>query len=65
MRFTFAAVTALAAAQPGIDAALLREVEAACAAVWMHGKAAEAFGPGLIAEDLPAMLPKIFAELVG
>ncbi|MAU95978.1 MAG: bifunctional ADP-dependent NAD(P)H-hydrate dehydratase/NAD(P)H-hydrate epimerase [Fulvimarina sp.] len=39
--------------------------EAACAAVWMHGKAAEAFGPGLIAEDLPAMLPKIFAELVG
>ncbi|MBO0664431.1 NAD(P)H-hydrate dehydratase [Jiella sp. MQZ9-1] len=37
--------------------------EAACAAVWMHGKAAEMFGPGLIAEDLPAMLPKVFARL--
>ncbi|MBP0615207.1 NAD(P)H-hydrate dehydratase [Jiella sp. KSK16Y-1] len=38
--------------------------EAACAAVWMHGKAAEAFGPGLIAEDLPAMVPKVLADLI-
>ena len=30
--------------------------EAACAAVWLHGKAAAAFGPGLIAEDLPDLL---------
>ncbi|WAJ31015.1 NAD(P)H-hydrate dehydratase [Antarcticirhabdus aurantiaca] len=37
--------------------------EAACAGVWMHGKAAEAFGPGLIAEDLAPMLPKVLAEL--
>ncbi|MCB8838514.1 NAD(P)H-hydrate dehydratase [Aurantimonas sp. VKM B-3413] len=37
--------------------------EAAAAAVWMHGKAAEAFGPGLISEDLPAMLPRVWAEL--
>ncbi|MCP3056344.1 NAD(P)H-hydrate dehydratase [Aurantimonas marianensis] len=37
--------------------------EAACAAVWMHGRAAELFGPGLISEDLPAMLPKVHREL--
>ena len=37
--------------------------ESACAGVWMHGKAAEAFGPGLIAEDLAPMLPRVFAEL--
>ena len=37
--------------------------EAACAAVWMHGRAAELFGPGLIAEDLAPTLPRVFAEL--
>ncbi len=30
--------------------------DAACAAVWLHGRAAAAFGPGLIAEDLPDMV---------
>ena len=42
---------------------------AACAAVWLHGEAAREFGPGLISEDLPDMLPKVyrrlFAELDG
>lgn len=37
--------------------------EAASAAVWMHGKAAEAFGPGLIAEDLPGQLPSVLRDL--
>jgi NAD(P)H-hydrate epimerase len=36
---------------------------AACAAAWMHGEAANRFGPGLIAEDLPEMLPEVFAAL--
>jgi NAD(P)H-hydrate epimerase len=36
---------------------------AACAAVWLHGAAASAFGPGLIAEDLPEMIPKALAAL--
>jgi hydroxyethylthiazole kinase-like uncharacterized protein yjeF len=36
--------------------------EAASIGVWMHGEAAGAFGPGLIAEDLPEMLPEIFAD---
>lgn len=37
--------------------------EAASAAVWMHGAAARAFGPGLIAEDLPEQMPKVLAAL--
>jgi NAD(P)H-hydrate epimerase len=37
--------------------------EAACAAVWLHGAAAAAFGPGLIAEDLPDRLPQVLRAL--
>jgi NAD(P)H-hydrate epimerase len=36
---------------------------AASAAVWMHGAAARAFGPGLIAEDLPETVPIILKDL--
>jgi NAD(P)H-hydrate epimerase len=36
---------------------------AAAAAVWLHGAAAAAFGPGLIAEDLPDLLPGVFRHL--
>jgi len=32
---------------------------AACSAVWLHGAAAQDAGAGLIAEDLPGLLPKI------
>ncbi|HWM30838.1 MAG TPA: NAD(P)H-hydrate dehydratase [Methyloceanibacter sp.] len=35
----------------------------ASAAVWLHGAAAKAFGPGLIAEDLPEMLPSVLRDL--
>ena len=38
---------------------------AAAAGVWLHGAAATAFGPGLIAEDLPDMLPIVFRRLLG
>jgi hydroxyethylthiazole kinase-like uncharacterized protein yjeF len=39
--------------------------EAACCAVWMHAEAGARFGPGLIAEDLPDLLPAIMSELLG
>lgn len=37
---------------------------AACAAVWLHGATAAAFGPGLIAEDMPDLLPKTLTCLL-
>jgi NAD(P)H-hydrate epimerase len=37
--------------------------ESACAAAWLHGEAAAAFGPGLIAEDLPDLLPQALRRL--
>ena len=37
--------------------------EAAAAAAWLHGEAANEYGPGLIAEDLPEMLPIILRRL--
>ncbi len=37
--------------------------EATGAAVWLHGAAARAHGPGLIAEDLPEMLPSVLDDL--
>ena len=36
---------------------------AAAAAVWLHGAAATEFGPGLIAEDLPDLLPFVLRRL--
>jgi hydroxyethylthiazole kinase-like uncharacterized protein yjeF len=39
--------------------------EAASCAVWLHGAAARAFGPGLIAEDLPETLPQVLRALAG
>ena len=38
--------------------------DAACAAAWLHGAAAKAFGPGLVAGDLPDMLPQILRNLL-
>jgi NAD(P)H-hydrate epimerase len=36
---------------------------AASAAAWIHGAAAEDFGPGLLAEDLPDLLPGVLRRL--
>lgn len=37
---------------------------ATCAGVWMHGEAAIRFGPGLIASDIPDMVPSILRDLL-
>jgi NAD(P)H-hydrate epimerase len=37
--------------------------EAGCAAAWLHGKSAAAFGPGLIAEDISESLPGVLRRL--
>jgi NAD(P)H-hydrate epimerase len=36
---------------------------AACAAVWLHGKAGENLGFGLIADDLPEALPGLMSAI--
>jgi len=36
---------------------------AAAAAVWLHGAAASEFGPCLMSEDLPDLLPVVFRHL--
>lgn len=51
----------------GIVAGLLSQgmagfAAAACGA-WMHARAAELFGPGLIADDVIEFLPKVWSEL--
>jgi NAD(P)H-hydrate epimerase len=47
----------------GLLAQKMPAFEAACAAVWLHGECASAFGLGLIAEDLPETLPRVLTAL--
>ncbi|WP_158808394.1 NAD(P)H-hydrate dehydratase [Beijerinckia sp. L45] len=47
----------------GLLAQAMPRFEAASAAVWMHADAAHRFGPGLISEDIPEMLPKVLRQL--
>jgi hydroxyethylthiazole kinase-like uncharacterized protein yjeF len=52
----------------GLVAGLLAQgmppFEGTCAAVWLHAEAAHQVGPGLISEDLPEALPRVYAGLL-
>ncbi|MER2537099.1 MAG: NAD(P)H-hydrate dehydratase [Rhizobiaceae bacterium] len=52
----------------GLCAGLLSQrmpaFEAGCAAVWLHAEAATRFGPGLIADDIPGMVPAVLREIL-
>lgn len=47
----------------GLLAQSVPAFEAAAMGVWLHGEAGASFGPGLIAEDLPEMLPAVLRDL--
>jgi hydroxyethylthiazole kinase-like uncharacterized protein yjeF len=43
---------------------LLDPFDVACAAVWMHGRASELAGVGMISSDLAGHIPAVWAELI-
>jgi NAD(P)H-hydrate epimerase len=47
----------------GMLAQGMNAFDAACVGAWLHGEAASLFGPGLISEDLPEMLPAALSSL--
>ncbi|MFL1527574.1 NAD(P)H-hydrate dehydratase [Pseudomonas sp. O230] len=47
----------------GLLAQGMSAFDSAAAGVWLHGAAAAEFGPGLMAEDLPDLLPAVFRRL--
>lgn len=49
----------------GLMAQGMSGFDASCAAVWIHARAASAFGPGLISADLPDLVPRILQDLLG
>jgi hydroxyethylthiazole kinase-like uncharacterized protein yjeF len=53
----------LAGLAVGLLAQGMPTFEAAAAACWLHGEAADRLGPGLISEDLSEALPAVLADL--
>ena len=52
----------LAGIATGLLAQGLSAFDAGSAAAWIHGAAAHRFGPGLIADDLPGLIPQVLRD---
>ncbi|MEK9801388.1 MAG: NAD(P)H-hydrate dehydratase [Alphaproteobacteria bacterium] len=48
----------------GLLAKSMPAFAACCVAVWVHAEAAKRFGPGLVASDIPDMVPSILMDLL-
>lgn len=48
----------------GLMAQGMDPFEAAATGVWLHGDAGLRHGPGLIAEDIPELMPAVLRDLV-
>lgn len=48
----------------GLSAQGMHPFIASCAAVWIHGEAGLRYGPGLVAADLPDMIPGVLVNLL-
>ena len=53
----------LAGMVTGLLAQKMDVFKACCAAVWIHGDCALKFGPGLVASDLPGLIPRVLQDL--
>lgn len=53
----------LAGLVTGLLAQGMAAFDAAAAAVWIHGELAQAFGPGMIADDMPDLVPGVLQRL--
>lgn len=47
----------------GLMAQGMASFEAACAAVWIHGAAGAAFGPGLVSEDIEGQIGQVLRDI--
>ena len=42
----------------------MQSISAAAYGVWLHSEAGKYIGPGLVADDIPINIPKIFKKLI-
>jgi NAD(P)H-hydrate epimerase len=47
----------------GLCAQGMSPFDAAAASVWMHAELARTYGPGMISEDMPGLIPSLLQRL--